>query len=198
MNSEPPARHRLRLQTKAGRQRLLAIGAKYGHPTLVDRIAKLLMIASLAAFALVVTLDNVVDYASNYGFVRHVLSMDDTFPGNILRARAFDKPLTWHVAYLLIIFAEGVTSAAYLAGAVTLLRNLNASVSTFERAKTFAVIGTLLAFLLWFAGFEVVGGEWFASWQSKIWNGQEAAFRFYMTALVVLVFVVLPERDMED
>ena len=35
----------------------------------------------------------------------------------------------------------------------------------------------------------VVGGEWFAMWQSKTWNGQEAAFRFYMTLLAVLIFV---------
>jgi Predicted small integral membrane protein (DUF2165) len=35
----------------------------------------------------------------------------------------------------------------------------------------------------------VVGGEWFAMWQSKLWNGQEAAFRFYVTLLGVLIFV---------
>ena len=198
MNGDPPAIHPLQQRPVAARRPLLMLSARYGRPTFVDRIAKLLMIASLAAFALVVTLDNIVDYASNYGFVQHVLSMDDTFSGNVLRARAFDRPLTWHIAYILIIFAEGVASVAYLAGAVALLRNLNASVLKFERAKTFAVIGTLLTFMLWFAGFEVVGGEWFSMWQSKIWNGQEAAFRFYMTALVVLVFVTLPERTMQD
>ncbi len=26
-------------------------------------------------------------------------------------------------------------------------------------------------------------------WQSKTWNGQQAAFRFYMTLLAVLIFV---------
>jgi predicted small integral membrane protein len=26
-------------------------------------------------------------------------------------------------------------------------------------------------------------------WQSPSWNGQEAAFRFYLTILVVLIFV---------
>ena len=35
----------------------------------------------------------------------------------------------------------------------------------------------------------VVGGEWFAMWQSQLWNGQQAAFRFYVTLLAVLVFV---------
>jgi len=41
----------------------------------------------------------------------------------------------------------------------------------------------------------VVGGEWFQMWQSQAWNGQEGAFRFYLTILAVLVFV--NQRDGE-
>jgi predicted small integral membrane protein len=26
-------------------------------------------------------------------------------------------------------------------------------------------------------------------WQSKVWNGQQAAFRFYLTLLAVVIFV---------
>ena len=54
----------------------------------------------------------------------------------------------------------------------------------------------LLGFVVWFFGFMVVGGEWFAMWQSKDWNGQEAAFRFYMAVLGVLIFVSLPDGDL--
>ena len=45
------------------------------------RLAKVAMIASLAAYAFIVAYDNIIDYQSNYEFVRHVLSMDTTFPG---------------------------------------------------------------------------------------------------------------------
>jgi predicted small integral membrane protein len=45
---------------------------------------------------------------------------------------------------------------------------------------------------VWFFGFMVVGGEWFSMWQSPTWNGQEAAFRFYMTILAVLIPMQLP------
>ncbi len=41
----------------------------------------------------------------------------------------------------------------------------------------------------------VVAGEWFAMWQSQTWNGQEAAFRFYVAVLGVLIFVALPDGD---
>jgi predicted small integral membrane protein len=51
---------------------------------------------------------------------------------------------------------------------------------------------------VWFFGFMVVGGEWFAMWQSPQWNGQEPAFRFYMTMLAVLIFVVVPDGDLPE
>jgi len=41
----------------------------------------------------------------------------------------------------------------------------------------------------------VVGGEWFQMWQSSSWNGQEAAFRFYLTILVALIFVNQKDDD---
>ena len=49
---------------------------------MVVRFAKLLMVAGLAAFALIVTFDNIIDHDTNFQFVRHVLSMDTTFAGN--------------------------------------------------------------------------------------------------------------------
>jgi predicted small integral membrane protein len=33
-------------------------------------------------------------------------------------------------------------------------------------------------------------------WQSKDWNAQEAAYRFYMAVLGVLIFVSLPDGDL--
>jgi predicted small integral membrane protein len=32
-------------------------------------------------------------------------------------------------------------------------------------------------------------------WQSRTWNGQEAAFRITMVILGVLIFISLPDRD---
>ena len=43
------------------------------------RIAKIVMVASLALFAFLVTFDNLTDYDTNFEFVRHVLSMDTIF-----------------------------------------------------------------------------------------------------------------------
>ena len=73
---------------------------------------------------------------------------------------------------------------------------MRAPATGFQRTKAWVVAGVTLGFLVWFFGFMVVGGEYFAMWQSKTWNGQEAAFRFYMTMLAVLIFVMQPDGEL--
>ncbi|MEX1829033.1 DUF2165 family protein [Luteibacter sp. CQ10] len=156
---------------------------------MIVRWSKIAMVLSLAAFALVVTFDNLIDYGSNFEFVRHVLSMDTTFPGHALMGRAITSPGAWHAAYVAIIAGEGVTAVLLALGAYELWMARRRSSVAFQAAKRFAVAGCTVGFMVWFFGFMVVGGEWFAMWQSKAWNGQESAFRFYMALLGVLVFV---------
>jgi predicted small integral membrane protein len=57
------------------------------------RLAKVVMVACTALFALLVTADNLVDYGTNYSFVSHVLSMDTTFPENALFYRRITSPV---------------------------------------------------------------------------------------------------------
>jgi predicted small integral membrane protein len=149
------------------------------------RLAKVAMIGSLAAYAFIVAYDNVVDYGSNYEFVRHVLSMDTTFPGNALSHRAITSESVWRVAYALIIAMEGLTALLLALGAAMLLGQLSAPAKVFNRSKVWAVVGLTVGFALWFLGFMVVAGEYFAMWQSKEWNGQEAAFRITTVILDV-------------
>ena len=78
-----------------------------------------------------------------------------------------------------------------------LLTNRMAPAAVFAAAKPYVVIGVGLGFLLWFSGFMVVGGEWFLMWQSKTWNGQEPAFRFYMTLMAVGIFVSLKDGELD-
>lgn len=160
------------------------------------RIAKLIMVGGVALFALLVAFDNLTDYDTNYTFVRHVLSMDTTYPGNALLYRRITSPRLWQAAYALIIAGEGLTGLALAIAAISLARHLRSVAARFHRAKRFVFIGATLGFLVWFFGFMVVGGEWFSMWQSPLWNGQEAAFRFYMTILAVLIFVALPDGEL--
>jgi predicted small integral membrane protein len=160
------------------------------------RLAKIAMSASLALFALLVAFGNIIDYGANFAFVQHVLSMDTTFPDSTLRWRAITCPPLWHAAYWLIILGEALTGAAYAIGTVALVRGLRGSGTVFNHAKRFVYVATGLGFLVWFLGFMVIGGEWFAMWQSNTWNGQEAAFRFYAALLGAGIFIALEDRDL--
>jgi len=159
------------------------------------RLTKIVMVASLALFTFMVTYDNVTDYDSNFAFVQHVLSMDTTFSANTLTWRSIHTPAIWHAAYALIILGEALTCIAYTIAAACLLKTLRSAAIQFNRAKRFVYIATALGFLVWFTGFMVIAGEWFAMWQSSTWNGQPAAFRFYTALLGVAIFVGLEDRD---
>jgi predicted small integral membrane protein len=155
----------------------------------VLRLAKIAVVAALACYALLVAYNNVVDYGSNYEFVRHVLSMDTTFPGNALMHRAIADETVWRLAYAL-------AGALLALGTLALLARLRAPAETFNRAKVWAVAGLTIGFGLWFFGFMVVAGEYFVMWQSKIWNGQDAAFRIATDMLGALIFIALPDGEL--
>src|SRR5215468_7203951 len=123
---------------------------------LIMRLAKVAVVAALACYALLVAYNNVVDYGSNYEFVRHVLSMDTTFPGNALMHRAIADESVWRLAYALIIGTEALTGCLLGVGALALLGRLRAPAEAFNRAKAWAIAGMAIGFALWFFGFMVV------------------------------------------
>jgi predicted small integral membrane protein len=68
-----------------------------------------LAIGMLTALACI---GNLTDYGSNFALVQHVLSMDTTFSDSSLRWRAIQSPALHHLAYWLIIAAEGLAGAS--------------------------------------------------------------------------------------
>ncbi len=155
------------------------------------RLSKIVMTGGLALFAFLVTLGNITDPASNWAFVQHVLAMDTVFPDSTLTWRAITDPTVQLAAYVAIILAEALTCLAFAAATWAMAAKFRATKAEFQRAKSLTAIGVLLGFGLWFIGFMGIGGEWFAMWQSAIWNGQTAAFQFYVTILGVGIYVFL-------
>jgi len=72
---------------------------------------------------------------------------------------------------------------------------LRTSGLAFNKAKRVAVAALTLAMLMWLVAFLSVGGEWFLMWQSKSWNGQDAAFRMFTVIGLVLLFVAQPDSE---
>jgi predicted small integral membrane protein len=74
-----------------------------------------------------------------------------------------------------------------------LLKSYRADRAQFAAALNIAVIALTMSLLMWLVAFLDVGGEWFLMWQSKMWNGQEEAFRMF--TIVGVVFLIVVQRE---
>jgi predicted small integral membrane protein len=162
---------------------------------MITRAAKVLLLSGIALFYLLVVFNNLTDFDSNFQFVRHVLSMDSTIPGNRGMWRALpSRPI--HLAFYLGIIAWEIASAILLWwGVARLLGAMRLPASAFNTAKRVPVMALTLSMLMWLVAFLSVGAEWFLMWQSHTWNGQEAAFRMFTVVGVVLFIVLQPDIE---
>ena len=126
-------------------------------------------------YGLFVLMGNLMDYDSNYQFVKHVLSMDTTFEGNALMWRAITAPWIWTVGYIGIIITEAAFAFLGIVGGIKLFLARNASPAAYDKARAWGYATYAVGLLIWFVGFIVIGSEWFAMWQSSSWNGKDTA-----------------------
>ena len=184
------------------------------------RTIKLLLVFGVAIFYSLVVFDNITDYGSNYEFVRHVMMMDSTFPGNRGMWRAINTPQLHTAFYVsrqfeaerarlhqeLSVEREKLAHQA-LHDPLTGLPNrtllydrmaqaLRGTPAAFHYAKRVSIVALALSLLMWLVAFLAVGGEWFLMWQSKTSNGQDAAFRMFTVIGIVLLLVAQP--DIQD
>jgi predicted small integral membrane protein len=162
---------------------------------MITRAAKVVLLAGIALFYSLVVFNNLTDFDSNYQFVRHVLSMDSTFPGNHGLWRALLSPGVHRAFYLGIIAWEIVTTILLWWGVARLLRAIRLAVDAFNASKHVAVMALALSMSMWLVAFLCVGGEWFLMWQSRTWNGQDAAFRMFVVVGIVLLIVLQPDVE---
>jgi predicted small integral membrane protein len=162
---------------------------------MITRMAKVLLLAGVGFYYALVVFNNITDFDSNYQFVRHVLSMDSTFPGNKGMWRALPSP-AFHLAFYLGIIAwEIVTTALLWWGVLNLLRALRLPVAAFNLAKRIPIAALTLSMLMWLVAFLSIGAEWFLMWQSHTWNGQDAAFRMFAVVGIVLLIVLQADTE---
>jgi predicted small integral membrane protein len=163
---------------------------------MILRSAKIATAFSIAAFFTLVTFGNLTDYGTNFAFVQHVMAMDTIFATSSIKYRAITDPAVHHAAYGLIIAAQATISALCWAGVFRLVRRVRDDAARFNRSKDLIVVALTLGFLLYQLGFVTIGGEWFGMWMSQQWNGVPSAFRFVVTIIAVLIFVLLPDSEL--
>jgi predicted small integral membrane protein len=161
---------------------------KRGASSLI-RACKVALVAMVALLFALVAFGNITDYGSNQAFVQHVLAMDSIFPGSTLGWRAVTDPRLQTLAYAGIIGWQVLTALVLTFGAIRLFVTIG-SPEAFAAAKPLAALGLTMGLLLYGVGFTIIGGEWFAMWQSQTWNGLDSAARFILLdGLVLLVLL---------
>jgi predicted small integral membrane protein len=159
------------------------------------RWASIHLLAATALFFTLVAFTNITDFGTNYQFVRHVLAMDTVFPDTHTQWRAIRSPASHLAFYIGIILWEALGAILGWAGAIALFRARHASPAVFASAKRTGTIALIAGLLLWLLAFTTIGGEWFLMWQSRDWNGQQAAFRMFTTEALILILLLIPEAE---
>ncbi|WEO96850.1 DUF2165 domain-containing protein [Streptomyces sp. FXJ1.172] len=156
------------------------------------RLAAGVLTGILALYIALVALGNITDFGTNQQFVRHVLAMDTTFKDHDLMWRAITSTGLQDTAYVAIIVWETVAALVLIWGTWLWAWRKD------DLARRWSAYGLLMLLLLFGAGFIAIGGEWFSMWQSKTWNGLEAATRIFLLAGVALIVNLLPGGRPED
>jgi predicted small integral membrane protein len=171
--------------------------ANQGIGLMLPRIVKILLTASAGVLIVLVGLNNIMDYRTNFEVVRHILSMDTIPKDSPLIWRAMTSPALHHMTYWFIILAELIAGGLCLHGALRMKRALRAGGRSFTIAKETAILGLALGFSLYFLGFMAIGGEWFQMWRSEGFNMQEPAFRFIGGVGLVLLLLCQSDGDVD-
>ncbi|MER7403861.1 DUF2165 domain-containing protein [Streptomyces sp. NPDC000070] len=152
-------------------------------------LAAALLTASVALYMALVAFGNITDFGTNQQFVRHVLAMDTTFKDEDLMWRAITNTGLQDAAYVAIIVWETVAALVLIYGTWLWARRDQ------QQARRMSTYGLLMVLLLFGAGFIAIGGEWFSMWQSKSWNGLDAATRVFLFSGLVLIVNHLPSKQ---
>ncbi|HEY2722569.1 MAG TPA: DUF2165 domain-containing protein [Chitinophagaceae bacterium] len=157
------------------------------------RVTKVLLVTIIGLMAVIIAIGNVTDFYTNYYFVEHVMKMDTIFPASHVHYRSIHSHFIYNAGYILIILMEAMMAFLCLKGSWQLFQNVRSDAAVFQASKNWAVAGIVTGILIWFLGFEVIGGEWFSMWQSSTWNGLAAAER--VVSFLFFVLILLHLRD---
>ncbi|KAB0501725.1 DUF2165 domain-containing protein [Pseudomonas moorei] len=155
------------------------------------KFSKATLMLFVSFFGLLVIYSNITDYAANYEYLSHILSMDTTHEGFRYRDRAITSPILQHRIYWMIITLEVMYTAFCIMGTYLLYKNINSNGKKFHEAKKFAIIGLLIALFLYYLCFQVIGTEWFNMDESHQWNYKDWAQHIVDFILPSLLYVAI-------
>lgn len=155
------------------------------------RISKAILMLFISFFGLMLIYSNFADYATNYEYVAHILSMDTTRTGTKYGYRAITSPMAHHRIYWLIITLDVLFTALCIVGTYQLFKNLSNSSEEFHEAKKFSLVGLLIAIFIYYICFQVIGVEWFNMDESPHWNYKSWARDIVNFILPLMIYIAI-------
>lgn len=157
---------------------------------MVIRNLKIILVVFVGLTGILFVAGNIANWNKGLELVGYVLSME----GHEIYGSHIFPPITNStlvtIAFLIILAGESLVGVLSFKGAWDLWRARKGSAKTFNASKTYSVLGTGMAIVVWFGGFMVIGGVLFQMWQTQIGAGSfHDAFRFAVMGGLVLLFV---------
>ena len=158
------------------------------------RYLKIILVLFVGMTGVLFVAGNVANWEAGLELVGYVVSMEghEIYGTHIFPS--VTSPALVTIAYLLILAGESLVGALSLKGALDLWRARNGSADVFNAAKTYAILGTGMAVVVWFGGFVVIGGVLFQMWQTQIGHGSFAD-AFILAAAGGLVLLIVSGPD---
>jgi predicted small integral membrane protein len=155
------------------------------------RTAIVVLTAITALYYSLVAIGNITDWSSNFDFVDHVFAMDTTFQDKDLMKRRITNDTMVKAAYVGVIIWEVLIALTLITALIYWLRGRD------HMGRRFSTLAWTMGMVLFGGLFIVIGGEWFAMWQSQTWNGLDPAFRNFTIAGIGLILANMWSRDRE-
>jgi predicted small integral membrane protein len=158
------------------------------------RIMKILLAASVALWGLLGAVGNLMNWSATTGAVAAVTSMS-TFPGGPERWQATTNPAVILAGALFILLAKIATGLLCAAGSWRMWTVRNQDAATFAHAKTLVLSGCVIAILMLFIGFAIIGEGWFEFWRSEELRETAGAPAFHYSAMIALIALLITARN---
>ena len=158
------------------------------------RYFKIILVFFVALQALFYVAGNLANWDSAVSTVGYVLSQQEHlyYPNHIFPALT-SKALVV-AALLIIVTAELSVGTLALKGCWYMWRARKDDAAAFDRAKQFGLMGCLMAMVVWFGGFIVIGGALFQMWQTQVGDGSWSG-AFMMGGISALIYLVVEKNE---
>ena len=157
----------------------------------VFRLIPLLILLGTGVMGGIVVLNNLTAPGANLAFVEHIMTMDTTNMDEGTQWREIRSPALHRIAFVTILLFEVAVTVLSLVGSYYLATNLGAPADAWEAAKLFGYLAFMAALVVWFLVIQVVGAEWFVSWQSESWNAIRDSTRINLITLAGIIILRL-------